>query len=117
MSVFRPVSMANPHNVGTPTGEQDGSLWWTFEAVHRALLGADTGLRSEYLADRDRVQSLVLESDADAAWQVANSWLHEWAQRLSGDNSTDIRPPWLQRYWQRANRQASRTSRLPWRPV
>jgi dipeptidase len=117
MSVFRPVSMANPHNVGTPTGEQDGSLWWTFEAVHRALLGADTGLRSEYLADRDRVQSLVLESDADAAWQVANSWLHEWAQRLSGDKSTDIRPPWLQRYWQRANRQASRTSRLPWRPV
>ncbi len=117
LSVFRPVSVRRPRDVGTPTGRQDDSLWWTFEAVHRTLLGADAGLLSEFLADRDRVQALVLESDEAAAWQVADDWLHEQHERLSREASGDNRPPWLRRYWRRVTRQASHNSRLPWRPA
>ena len=34
LSVFRPVSVQQPRDVGTPTGVQDESLWWRFESVH-----------------------------------------------------------------------------------
>ncbi len=117
VSVFRPVSVRRPHDVGSPTGRQDDSLWWTFEAVHRTLLGADAGLLTEFRADRDRAQALILESDEAAAWQIADSWLREWHERLSGGCSAVVRPPWLRRYWQRVTKQASVASHLPWRPV
>jgi dipeptidase len=115
LGIFRPVSMQQPHDVGTPTGRQDDSLWWTFETIHRALLSADAGLLSEYIAERDRVQALVLESDEAAAWQVADSWLSEWHERLSRDRSADTRPSWLRRYWQRVTAQAASESKLTWR--
>jgi hypothetical protein len=117
LGVFRPVSVHEPHDVGTPSGRRDDSLWWTFESVHRTLLGADQRLLGEYLADRDRVQALVLENDAVAAWQIADNWLREWRARLPLEGSVDSRPGWLRRYWQRMTEQASRNSRLPWRPA
>ncbi len=115
LSVFRPVSVSERHDVGTPSGQRDDSLWWTFEAIHRALLGADAAMRSEYLSDRDRVQAQLLESDEAEAWQIADRWLHGWRQRLSDRAAADERPRWLRRYWRRANERASRDSRLPWR--
>jgi dipeptidase len=117
LSVFRPVSVNNRHDVGTPTGRQDDSLWWTFESVHRTLLGADRRLLDEYRSDRDRVQALVLDNDEPAAWQIADNWLREWHARLPVESSNDSRPGWLRRYWQRKTEQASRDSRLPWRPA
>ena len=117
LSVFRQVSVHNRHDVGAPTGRRDDSLWWTFESVHRGLLGANSRLLSEYHSDRDRVQALVLANDEAAAWQIADTWLLEWHARLPLEGSADSRPGWLRRYWQRKNKQASRTSRLPWRPA
>jgi secernin len=117
LSVFRPVSVTQPRDVGTPTGRQDDSLWWTFETVHRAMLGADAGVLSNYLADRDRVQALILDSDEAAAWQSADCWLRDQHERLSREITGDNRPPWLRRYWQRVTSQASYASHFPWRPV
>ena len=117
LSVFRPVSATCSHDVGSPTGTRDESLWWRFEALHRALLGADDATLADYLAERDRVQALVQDIDEPTAWQVTDNWLHEWRQRLSSSPQGDTRPAWLRRYWQALDRQASRTSRLPWRPA
>ena len=117
LGVFRPVSLAVAHDVGAPTGRQDDSLWWTFETVHRAMLGADADLLSEYICDRDRVQALVLDSDEAAAWRIADGLIREWHERLSRDDHVDSRPRWLSRYWQRMTDQASAGSRLPWRPA
>jgi len=117
LSVFRPVSVAVPHDVGSPTGKQDDSLWWRFETLHRAMSGADSDMLSEYIAGRDRVQALVFESDEAAAWQVADSWLYEQHEHLPGEIAGDNRPTWLRRYWQRVTRRASHTSPLPWRPA
>jgi dipeptidase len=117
LSVFRPVSIGRPHDVGAPTGMQDASLWWRFEALHRALLAADSTTVSEYLSDRDRIQALVLGSDEAAAWQSADAWLSDWRQRLAVPPANDSRPSWLRRYWHNVAKQASCGSRLPWRPA
>jgi dipeptidase len=117
LSLFRPVSVKQRRDVGTPTGRQDDSLWWTFETVHRAMLGADAGVLSDYLAVRDRVQAAMLGSDEAAAWQSADSWLRDQHERLAREIAGDDRPPWLRRYWQRVTRQASYASRFPWRPA
>ena len=117
LSVFRPVSIARPHDVGSPTGKQDDSLWWRFEAVHRAMLAADGEMRADYMPERDRVQALVLDSDEAAAWQTADNWLRECQRRLSGNGHGDKRPLWLRRFWQALDRQSSQHSRLPWRPA
>ena len=117
LSVFRPVSVAQPHDVGSPTGIRDDSLWWRFEAVHRALLAADAGILERYASERDRVQALLLESDEPTAWQVADSWLHEWRQRLTRTAGGDARPTWLRRYWQAIDTQSLQESCLPWRPA
>ena len=81
------------------------------------MSGADSDMLSEYIAGRDRVQALVLESDEAAAWQVANRWLYEQHEHLSGEIAGGNRPPWLRRYWQRVTRRASYASPLPWRPA
>jgi hypothetical protein len=92
-------------------------LWWTFESIHRALLGADTRLLAEYCADRNRVQAQVLDSGEAAAWQIADEWIRKWHKRLARENCADSRPRWLRRYWRRVGEQASAASRLPWRPA
>ncbi len=115
LSVFRPVSVQRPRDVGTPTGRQDDSLWWTFEAIHRAMLGADRNLLSEYLGDRDCVQALVLESDEAAAWTTADAWLAQCRGRLTSIALEDRRPRYLKRYWDRLQMQAGAVSKLPWR--
>ncbi|HSM29862.1 MAG TPA: hypothetical protein VK854_04110, partial [Woeseiaceae bacterium] len=117
LSVFRPVAINRPHDVGSPAGKRDGSLWWRFEAVHRAMLAADGAMLADYLPERDRVQALVLESDEAAAWQIADSWLQEWQGRLSANAQGDARPSWLRRYWQALDTRASQQGRLPWRPA
>ncbi len=117
LSLFRPVSIDRPHDVGSPTGEQDDSLWWRFEAIHRTMLAADASMLAAFTSERDRVQALVLESNEPTAWQLADNWLQDWQRRLSASTDGDGRPSWLRRYWQNLDRQSSQHSRLPWRPA
>ena len=117
LGVFRPVSIDRAHDVGEPTGERDGSLWWRFESLHRALLAADLATVDEYRRDRDRLQAELFEHDEAAAWEIADAWLEEWRQRIPLWAGPDRRPPWLRRYWQRVERKSIRGTRLPWRPA
>ena len=116
LSVFRPVSVARGHDVGSPTGKRDDSLWWRFEAIHRAMLAADAAELADYVSERDRVQAVVLDSDEPTAWQVADNWLYDRRQRLPWSTRGDVRPSWLRRYWRNLDTQAEQ-SRLPWRPA
>ena len=116
LSVFRPVSVARGHDVGSPTGKRDDSLWWRFEAIHRAMLAADAAELADYGSARDRVQAVVLDSDEPTAWQVADNWLCDWRQHLHRSTQGDVRPSWLRRYWRNLDTQAEQ-SRLPWRPA
>jgi dipeptidase len=115
LSVFRPVSVHEARDVGSPTGIPDDSLWWRSEFVHRALLTAEPSIREQFLADRDQIQKRVLEAAADDAWLIADDWLSGWQDRLQLATATDPRPKFLQRYWRRIEKQAAAGSLLPWR--
>ena len=115
LSVFRPVHLQQPRDIGTPTGTPDESLWWRFEVVHRALLSAESSVREQYLADRELTQMRLLEATADDAWAIADSWLLGWQEKLRLPANTDTRPRFLQRYWRRVEAQAVAGSLLPWR--
>jgi hypothetical protein len=116
LGVFRPLSVAVHHDVGSPTGKPDASLWWRFESLHRAMLAADPDTLAGFIADRDRVQaSLLVTDDEGAAWQQADSWLQAWCARLDPHDAGDPRPAWLRRYWQGLDTRSARGSRLPWR--
>ena len=113
LSLFRPVSVDSPRDVGSPTGTPDDSLWWRFEHVHRSLLGADSAYRKEYLDDRDEVEAQILRHPAEDGWRIAEEWLdrREQPNKKTGRAS---RPRFLRRYWQRIESQANH-SLLPWR--
>ena len=115
LSVFRPVSVQQARDVGTPTGTPNESLWWHFESVHRALLSAELSVREQYLAERELAQKRVLEYSADDAWLIADEWLLGWQQKLQLAENTDFRPNFLRRYWRRIEAQATAGSLLPWR--
>lgn len=115
LSVFRPVSLQQPRDVGIPTGKPDDSLWWSFEAVHRALLSAGLAVREQFLLERDLVQRRILEEKADDAWRIAENWLARWQKKLLETTDSDPRPAFLKRYWRGIEAQAAAGSRLPWR--
>jgi dipeptidase len=114
LSVFRPVSVDCPRDVGSPTGTPGDSLWWRFEQVHRSLLRADAARREEYLADRDEVQAQILKLPAEDAWHIAEEWLDRQKRPSKTITGRDGRPRFLRRYWQRIESQAD-LSLLPWR--
>ena len=115
LSVFRPVSVHQARDVGTPTGTPDDSLWWRSEFVHRALLSAESSVREQYLADLELTQRRMLEIAADDAWLIADDWLSVWQEKLRLSADSDSRPKFLQRYWRRIKAQATAGSLLPWR--
>jgi secernin len=115
LSVFRPVSVQQARDVGTPTGTPDESLWWRFESVHRALLSAELPVREQYLVSRELTQRRMLEETSDDAWLTADDWLLGWQEKLRLTGNTDSRPKFLQRYWRRIEAQAAAGSLLPWR--
>jgi len=111
LSLFRPLAVHRPQPVGQPTGTPGNSLWWNFEALHRALLTADPGSRSQYLAERDRIEARALAGGD--CWPAADRLISDWRQRLAP--SADNRPGFLRRFWRRTQQAAATGSRLPWR--
>ena len=114
LSMFRPVSVVCPQNVGSPTGTPDGSLWWRFEHVHRSLLRADSAYREAYLDERDEVQAQIISHPPEDGWDIAETWLSRLEQPGSPFDEGDGRPAFLRRYWHRIESQAN-LSLLPWR--
>ena len=115
LSLFRPVSVQQARDVGTPTGAPDESLWWRFESAHRALLTAELSVREQYLAERELAQKRVLEYSDDDAWLIADEWLLGWQEKLRLAQEPDPRPKFLRRYWRRVEAQAAAGTLLPWR--
>ena len=114
LSVFRPVSIDCPRDVGSPTGTPGDSLWWRFEQIHRSLLGADSAYRETYLDDRDAAQALILNSPPGDGWGIAETWFSRLEQPGNTVAGRDSRPRFLRRYWDRIESQAD-FSLLPWR--
>ncbi|MBX3421644.1 MAG: hypothetical protein KF752_08820 [Pirellulaceae bacterium] len=118
LSMFRPISLDRPRELGTPEGMPDASsLWWKFERLHRAAL-RNLPATTQMRAERNQIEQAALENptEQDIHWQAADDWLDRWLQRLDGHHMNlqpDTRPRWLQRRWLAVDREAAAGSRLP----
>jgi secernin len=113
LSLFRPVSLLQSHDVGRPQGFPDqSSLWWRFERLHRTLM-RDWSQAQQMQAERDELERSVFQTPQDerAHWQAADAWLSRWEQQLT--LSSDTRPRWLRKLWANVEAQAAEGNRLP----
>jgi secernin len=117
LSLFRPVSINTPRDIGAPEGCPDReSLWWRFEIMHRRLMRdwrASTAMRDA----RDMIETHCFSQPCqqDWHWSEADQWLSYWGQQFN--QLADRRPNWLQRRWRSVELQAAQGNRLPARPA
>lgn len=113
ISLFRPLSLDQPRDVGSPQGTPDStSLWWRFEHLHRRLM-LDWGAAAELKAERDAIERAFFEFPEEQAehWKSADQWLNRWNQKIG--SLPDRRPSWLRRRWAKVIAEASEGNRLP----
>jgi len=114
LSLFRPVDLQRPRQLGTPTGQRDTrSLWWRHEGIHRAARVAGWAPPASFHADRARVQAAILASREDG-WAMAEDFLERW-ENVSRQVGTQSSPRWLHRYWEKVMREAEAAPLRPWR--
>jgi dipeptidase len=108
-SLFKPVQVDQPIDVGPfPGGEDDGSLWWRHERLHRRAVRDPSRLFPRFTPDRDRTELSWLADPPPGAeaFVVAGDLLDRWTRAVSFDPVPDTRPPWARRYWARQNARA-----------
>lgn len=113
ISIFRPISLEHPQNIGSPEGHPDStSLWWRFEKIHRWLLH-DWSAASDLATERDDIERIGFGSAAndETLWKLANEWLNKWEQQIGAIE--DRRPNWLKRRWAKVVAEAAEGNRLP----
>jgi dipeptidase len=97
LSVFKPVSVDQPIDVGGLGGDRvdDTVLWWRHEQLHRQMIRDYSQFIGSLAPERDALErALVLESSAVAfakADELAASWHARW------DSAVDQRPQFVQR--------------------
>ncbi|MHB8877474.1 MAG: carcinine hydrolase/isopenicillin-N N-acyltransferase family protein [Myxococcaceae bacterium] len=112
LSLFKPVSVELPVNLGQAPGDQEDSetLWWAHERLHRTVLRAPEKLAPLFLEERDRVQQrwLAHPPSSEQAFAEARRLLASWSARVERAASTeDVRPFWVRRYWNKRDRMAA----------
>ena len=108
-SLFKPVDVDTPVDVGSPTDRADDrSLWWRHERLHRLVL-RDPSLLALYAAERDAVEArwLAAPPPPRAAFAEADHLLATWLARVQAARPRDTRPRFVRRYWSRRNARAA----------
>lgn len=109
LSLFKPVAVDQPLDLGQPTAEADAhSLWWRHERLHRAALG-DLGAAAQAL--RAEVEQTERAWDADPprsaeAFAQGDALLARWTAAVAAQAPAETRPWWARRYWARRARWA-----------
>jgi secernin len=115
ISLFKPVSVASPVDLGAPVDRDDGaSLWWRHERLHRRVVRDPVALGSRFLPERDALEAEWLRDPPASpdAFAEGNARLAEWIARLPAGGE-DHRPRHVRRYWDRRDRRAGLTPRIP----
>ena len=98
LSAFKPVALAAPLALGSPTGVQDTeSAWWRFERVHRVLIG-DSERAAAWRRRRDAFERWDGDWAPAEAWRAWAALVDEGAEQLL-DDRRDSRPRWVRHYW------------------
>jgi dipeptidase len=115
VSLFKPVRVDNPVDLGAPpTDRADSlSLWWRHERLHRQVMRDPARLRPLFAAERDAIEARWCAEPPESAVAFAEGdrLLAEWSARVTAAAGRDTRPPAVRRYWRlRAGRAASPVS-------
>lgn len=108
-SLFKPVSVAEPLELGPAPGEHaDSSLWWRHERLHRAALRNPAHLLPLFAPERDAVEAawLAAPPDPQSAFDEAARLEARWLERVLAECVPDVRPWYVRRFWRIANRRA-----------
>jgi dipeptidase len=107
LSLFKPVSVEHPVDVGWPTARADNrSLWWRHERFHRQAVRDYGPAGAAFFEERDRLEAGWCEHPPASAeaFAVHRSRLHAWVAAVRG--SADRRPVWTRLAWRHWNRRA-----------
>lgn len=115
LSLFKPVSIGEPMNLGSPSRYyEDESLWWRHEQLHRAAMANSAGARAAIARQRDEFEREIVRDgvSSSAAFDRANQLEDSWWTQLD-PTARDGRPSFVQRRAQRLDRLA----KIPPRPL
>ena len=99
-SLFKPVRIDEPVDVGDPTNRSDmTSAWWAHERLHRATMTDWSRWHATYADERDAIERAWAAAPPPSADAFEAGALAEagWLARLRVDG--DRRPRWVRRTW------------------
>ena len=110
VSIFKPVAIDEPIDVGSPTDQFDeSSLWWRGELVHRRVIGRASEFLPRLAIERLPVECGWFQDPADSkeAFATAGQMTDRWIEAsVSRPDSVDERPWFVRRYWRKRNERA-----------
>ncbi len=107
-SLFKPVDVSAPLDLGTPTDRYDpASLWWRHERLHRRVLHDPAALLPLLAAGREiETRWVEVPPDPRDAFAEADRHLAACLAAVEGRPVADRRPVWVRRYWRTRDRRA-----------
>ncbi|MCB9678305.1 MAG: peptidase family C69 [Alphaproteobacteria bacterium] len=101
-SIFKPVRVDTPLDLGAPGATPNDSLWWRHERLHRLVMRDHAARLARYAAERDATEARWLaDPPAPAeAFAEADALLARWTADQPADGPDD-RPWYVRRFWAR----------------
>ena len=110
VSIFKPVAVDQPIDVGRPTDRFDEtSVWWRGEQLHRRVMGKEAELLPRLALERLPVECSWFADPPSsqeafrAATQLTDRWIEAAQTAESNGRRADSRPRFVRRYWRKRN--------------
>jgi secernin len=110
VSLFKPVAIDQPIDVGTPSDRFDeNSVWWRGELVHRTVIGKAAEFLPRLAIERLPVECRWFEDPPEArdAFRQAAEITDRWIAATRAPSALNDQRPWFVRsYWRKRNTRA-----------
>lgn len=107
-SLFKPVRLDEPLELGSPTDKADESFWWRHERFHRLVVQNPAAYRDLFVPERNALEADWSDNPPEPreAFAKHNELLAKWLAAAQKLNAPDVRPSYVQRYWRKRNQLA-----------
>jgi hypothetical protein len=109
VSIFKPVTVDQPIDVGSPTDRfDDASVWWRGELVHRRVIGNPAAFLPRLAIERLPVEYAWFDEPPESkdAFLQAAQMTDRWIESAELAATVDQRPWFVRRYWEKRNQRA-----------